>query len=186
LSAREPERHLIGRFTTASSREMVWETPDGLEIETRDQYDITRKAVLFEDVQLVTYHRQFGVVFFVLNSVGMLFFLMMMGILMSMNENVAGAIFGLLAVPFLIAMAIRAVMKVDVVTVFGRRSKAVMHFSFKKQRARQVYGAICARVRQVHRQLEQQIAAAAAADVSPLEAPPAPPFGPVESTNPFA
>ncbi|HKO59414.1 MAG TPA: hypothetical protein VJ276_26335 [Thermoanaerobaculia bacterium] len=186
MSARPPERRLIGRFTTAASREVVWETPDGLEIETRDQYDVSRKAVLFEDVQLVTYHRQLGVVFFILNAVGMLFFLMMMSILMSMKENVAGAVFGLLGVPFVIAMAIRAVLKVDVVTVFGRRSKAVMHFSFKKQRARQVYGTICARVRQVHRQIEQQIAAEAAADVSPLETPPAPPFGPIESTNPFA
>ncbi|HEV7922296.1 MAG TPA: hypothetical protein VGR02_16035, partial [Thermoanaerobaculia bacterium] len=167
MSARAPERRLVGKFTTAVSREMVWETPDGLEIETRDQYDVSRKAVLFEDVMLVTYHRQFGLMFFFLNGLGMAFFIMMMTILMSMKENVAGAVFGLLAVPFLVAMAVRAILKVDVVTVFGRRSKASMHFSFRKQRARQVYGSICSKVRQVHRQLEQQLAAEAAADVGP-------------------
>ena len=36
----------------------------------------------------------------------------------------------------------------DVVTVFGRRSKAVLRFgSFRKQRAREVYGHVCAAVR---------------------------------------
>lgn len=175
MSARAPERKLIGRFTTAVSREVVWETPDGLEVETRDQYDVARKAVLFEDVMLVTYHRQLGVMFFVLNALGLGFFLMMMSILMSMKENTAGAVFGLLGVPFLIAMAARAILKVDVVTVFGRRSKVAMPFSFRKQRARLLYGSICSKVRQVHRQLEQQLAADAAADAAPLEAPPAPP-----------
>ncbi|MBV9495837.1 MAG: hypothetical protein JOZ54_16435 [Acidobacteria bacterium] len=167
-----PDRRLLGRFTTLSGREAVWETPDGLEIETRDQYEVLRKAVLFEDVLLVTYHRQLGLMFFILQSVAITFFLAMMGILMSMGESLAGGIFGLLAVPFAIAMAVRAIMKVDVVTVFGRRSRARMQFSFRKQRARQIYGSLCSRVRQVQRQIEQEIAAA---EVAPaMEAPPLP------------
>lgn len=186
MSARAPERRLIGRFTTAVSREAVWETPDGLEVETRDQYDVSRKAVLYEDVMLVTYHRQHGIMFYVLNALGLGFFIMMMTILMSMKENTAGAIFGLLGVPFLIAMAVRAIMKVDVVTVFGRRSKVAMPFAYRKQRARQLYGSICAKVRQVHRQIEAQLAAEAAADMPPAqETPPAPPADPIMSPNPF-
>jgi len=49
-----------------------------------------------------------------------------------------------------------------------------LRFVFRKQHARQLYGSICAKVRQVHRQMEQQYAAASPEPTTaqPFEEPP--------------
>jgi hypothetical protein len=156
--ARKP----IGSYKSMVSREVVYETPDGLEIETRDQYDVARKRVLYEDVLLVTFHREAGIAFLIVTGLFGVFFFGMAAVLVRSGEAgiAAGAFFAIIGLPFLFAFTVRLLFKVDVVTVFGRRSKATMRFSFRKQAARQTYGSICARVRQVHRQLEQQYAAA--------------------------
>jgi hypothetical protein len=86
------------------------------------------------------------------------------------HEAGAAITFALLALPFLIALIVRLVLKLDFVTVFGRRSKAVMRFAIKKRRAREVYGHICARAREVQRSMEPPPAAPV-----PVEEPPLPP-----------
>lgn len=170
------QRKLIGKYRTMVTRELVFETPEGLEIESRDQYDVSRKRVLYEDVVLVTFHRETGVVFLVVTGVFLLFFFGIAALLMRAGEGGqgAGAFFAILGLPFLFAFAVRLLFKVDVVTVFGRRSKAMMRFTFRKQTARQLYGSICARVRQVHRQIEQRYASEAPPPVAE-EPPPLPP-----------
>jgi hypothetical protein len=64
--------------------------------------------------------------------------------------------FGILALPFLIACVVRLVLKLDFVSVFGRRSKAVMRFSLRKRRAREVCGRICSRALEVQRAMVER------------------------------
>ena len=57
----------------------------------------------------------------------------------------------------------------DRVCVFGRRSKAVMRFAFRKRRAREVYGRICSRALEVQRAIVER-----QADITEMS-PPSPP-----------
>jgi len=162
-------RTKLGRSTQAFAREAVYELADGLETESSEHYEVIRKRVLFEDVLLVTYHREIGIWFMILNGLigGLFLFLGAVIVNYQRTGNMwwIALPWVIMAAPFLIAASLRAILGVDVVTAFGRRSKAVMRFSFRKARAREVYGHICARVRQVHRNLEHEIAESAAAEV---------------------
>ncbi|MEA2339207.1 MAG: hypothetical protein QOE82_3214 [Thermoanaerobaculia bacterium] len=147
-----PKRTLLGRNNGAMSREAVYETADAIEIESREGYEVNRKRVLFEEVLLVTIHRQLGTGYFV----GMLLMTLFIGstaIVLQFGAHlpVAALIVAILALPFLIACAVRLILKLDFVTVFGRRSKAVMRFPIRKRRAREVYGRICSRTLEVQR-----------------------------------
>jgi hypothetical protein len=166
----------LGTTTQAFAREAVYELPDGLETESSEHYEVIRKRVLFEDVLLVTYHRETGVWFVILNAFIGVFFLFL-GVLIVNAQRTGNAFWYALpwivmALPFLIAASLRAILGVDVVTTFGRRSKAILRFTFRKRRAREIYGHICAKVRQAQRALEREVAESAAAEVPQAPLPP--------------
>jgi hypothetical protein len=149
------KRTLLGRQAGLALRERVYETADGIEVESNDHYDVTRRRVFFDDVVLVTYHRPFGALFIVINS---LFVMMMVGLSASMAAALRTKdawpviIFWLIvATPSFIAVLLRLLLRVEVINVYGRRSKATLRYSWRKQHAREVYGRICARVRQAQR-----------------------------------
>jgi len=103
---------------------------------------------------------------------------MIAGSIFASNASlVAALIFAAIGTPSLVLLLSRLITKVDVVTVFGRRSKAVIRFPGKKRRAREVYGRICARVRQVQQQLAAENPEPGPATPAPPEsfAPPMPP-----------
>jgi hypothetical protein len=165
-----PKRKLLGRNTGVMLRERVFETPDAIESESHEGYDVTRKRVLFEEVLLVTIHREVGVAYVITMAVAAIIF---GGIaILGWKEPVLGITFGILALPFFIGVLVRLLLKLDFVSVFGRRSKAVMRFSFRKRRAREVYGRICSRTQEVQRAMVQREPAAVLAGD---ETPPAPP-----------
>ena len=133
--------------------------------------------MLYEDVLLVTYHRELGVLFLIITGLVTAFFFFMGAVVARAGGSeaaIAGAIFAVIGLPTFLAFVIRLLFRVDVITIFGRRSKAAVRFVFRKQHARQLYGSICAKVRQVHRQMEQQYAAAAPepTPAQPMEEPP--------------
>lgn len=167
-------RTLLGRSATLVARERVFEMPDGLEVESAEQYELTRKRVLFEDVVLITYHREAGLGFISVHALVVLFFFGMGAIIFAANGSlIAAAILAAFGIPSLLMILLRAALKVDVVTVFGRRSKAVIRFPYRKRRAREAYGHLCARTRQI----QEQIAAESRGPEAPPEEelPPAPP-----------
>ena len=148
-----PNRVLIGKWATIVTREKVYQTPEGLEIEINEHYEISQRRVFFEDVQLVTYHREYGRLYLWLTGVFSAGFLALVLYLSTLGQAalVVGIVFGLFGLPFLIAFLLRALFGVDVVSVFGRRSKAAIRFRIRKRRAREVYGQICAAVRAAQR-----------------------------------
>ena len=174
-----PARTRIGASTRAFGRESVYELPDGIEIESTENYEVIRRRVLFEDVLLITYHREIGFWFVLINGLVGAFFLFMGVVIVSTQRS--GSVWPLLtpwlvlAFPFLLAAALRAIVGVDVISIYGRRSKAHIRFSFRKQRARELYGRILARVRQAHRALESEVAESVAAEMPAVPSVPMPP-----------
>lgn len=177
-----PARTRLGSTARAFGRESVYELPDGIEIESTENYEVIRRRVLFEDVLLVTYHREIGFWFILLNClVGGLFLFIGVAIVSAQRS---GSVWPYLtpwlviAFPFLLAAALRAILGVEVISIFGRRSKAQIRFTIRKRRARAIYGRILARVRQTQKGLESEVAQSA------VTAMPAVPMPPTESLLP--
>jgi hypothetical protein len=144
-------RQRIGKSTSLVTRELIYQADDGFDVEMREHYEVVQRRVLYDDVQLVTYHREFGSVYFgVTGSVAAVFCIPAIGFAMlGSDAAIGGAIaLALFGVPALLAFLIRLLWRVDVITIFGRRSKASLRFSFRKRKARETYGKICAIVRQ--------------------------------------
>lgn len=144
------ERTLLRRSRTMVGSDASYLVTDGIEVDGSQNYEITRRRVFFDDVQLVTIHRERGGAFLLLNALGGGLFLAIAIFIISLSLSAwAAAIvpFTIGIVPFS-AFLIRLALGRDVVTVFGRRSKAVIRFnSFQATRARVVYGQICSAVR---------------------------------------
>lgn len=152
-------RKLVGRANTLTLREKIYELPDGLEVETNEQYEVTRKRVFFNDVRLVTFHREKGWAFIVFN---LLFTLMWWAIgvwsYMLSKSGTGLLILVVVGTPTFIAAVLRLILGVDVVTVFGRRSKAAARFAFRKAKARALYEHLCATVASVQQALAEEYA----------------------------
>jgi hypothetical protein len=163
------KRKLLGRNVGVMSRDAVYETADAIESESHEGYEVTRRRVLFEEVLLVTIHRESGVAYVVTTAVATVIFGGLALLFQLWGHEPAAAIpFGILALPFFIGCVIRLVLKLDYVSVFGRRSKAVMRFSFRKRRAREVYGRICSRTLEVQRAMIEREAEPIAEVMPPL------------------
>jgi hypothetical protein len=148
------KRKLLGRNAGVMSRETVYETADAIESESNEGYEVTRKRVLFEEVVLVTIHREVGLPYVITMAVATVIF---GGIALLAGKEPAFAItFSILALPFFVGFVVRLLLKLDYVSVFGRRSKAAMRFSLRKRRAREVYGRICSRALEVQRAIVER------------------------------
>lgn len=147
-------RTLITSGVTPTGRTTVYETADGVVVEANEQYEILHRRVLFEDVVLVTYHRETGWGYVLANGFIAFVFLFIGGSIFAARASmIAAAIFAVLGLPSLVLLILRLALSVDVVTVFGRRSKAIIRFPWNKRRARETYGRICARARQVQQRV---------------------------------
>jgi uncharacterized integral membrane protein len=156
LSANAPHK-LLGRSRSLGARASIYQGPDALEIEVNEQYEVVEKRVLYDDVMMVTIHRELGAAYLVLTAMFALFFIGIGFLIASINIDAwpVAAVFGAIGFPALLAFLTRLFLGTDVVTVFGRRSKTNIRFGLKKKRAREVYGLICAAVRSAHRRAEK-------------------------------
>jgi len=160
MSANETRRPL-GTSRSFGSRATIYQRAEGLEIEVNEQYDVVQKRVLFDDVLMVTIHREIGAAYLIIHALIALFFIGVGIVIVSINVDawIAALVFGAFGLPSFIALLTRLLLGVDVVTVFGRRSKTNIRFALRKQRAREVYGQICAAVRSAQRQTGEPIPA---------------------------
>lgn len=148
-------RKLLGKSRTLGSRAEIYLVDDGLVIEANEQYDVVQRRVLFDDVLMVTIHREKGALYLAGTAVIALFFLGLAILILSLNFDAwpAALIFGIFGTPAFLAFLLRLFLGIDIVTIFGRRSKATVRFALRKQRAREAYGSICAAVRSAHRRV---------------------------------
>lgn len=166
--ARPERRTLIGKRNGVSSRQRIYRTADALEIEEVEGYDVTRRRVFFDDIVLVTYHQFLGWPFLIALGLALVPSVLFT-VMASIGSREAGLVVFLLSVlPCLVLLALRLILRVDAVTVYGKRSKAQIQFWFRKQQARQLYQQVCRLAREHQDRLARQIAASA-------PRPPAPP-----------
>jgi len=146
-------RKLLGKSRSLGSRAIIYQGVDALEIEVNEQYEVVEKRVLFDDVLMVTIHRELGAVYLAVTALIALLFLGIAILIVSIDVDAwpAAIVFGAFGLPALISFLTRLFLGVDIVTVFGRRSKTDLRFALRKQRAREVYGTICAAVRSAQR-----------------------------------
>jgi hypothetical protein len=132
-------RSLIGKRNGVSSRQRIYQSADAIEVDELEGYDVTRRRVFFDDIVLVTYHRFLGWPFLVL--MGLLLAVSALFTLVAFEGGWVSAlvVFLLSALPCLIAIILRVVLRVDAVTVYGKRTRAQIPFWFRKQQARQLY-----------------------------------------------
>jgi hypothetical protein len=171
MPATSTRRILLGKNAGLSSRQKIYRTPEYVETEEAEGYDVTRRRVWLDEVLLVTYHQEVGWAFVAVMLVMMTFF-GFLGLLLMLADRWWSI--GFLAVgflPFAAALVLRLVYKVDVVTVYGRRTKAELQFWFRKARARQVHQQITRLVRE----RQQKLRAARPAPPRPAAAPTVPP-----------
>ncbi len=168
--ARAERRTLIGKRNGASSRQRIYRTADAIEIEEVEGYDVSRRRVFYDDIVLVTYHQFLGWPFLLGMSLLLIPCTLFTIAGFEVSRQAGLVVFLLSVLPCLVAIVLRLVLRVDAVTVYGKRTRAQIPFWFGKEKARQLYQQIGRLAREHQERLARQ--AAATAPRPPL--PPAP------------
>lgn len=134
--------------------------------------DVTRRRVLLDEVLLVTYHREYGTAFVVAMLVVLTVFGAMSAFTAAVQLSAGLVVFSLSCLPALVALALRLALGLDVVTVYGRRTRATLHFWLRKSRGRETFRLVCRLARE-----RQQRVARERARVSPPPQTPGEPGG---------
>lgn len=163
-----PPRRYLGRMHTLAERVRTYWTDEALEVDRLDNYEIRRRRVFFDEILLVTLHSTRGV----LVSLFPLILAMLFALLAAVSnaEPQVSRVFWLGAA-LLLGFGIGvAVVPVWVVTVYGKRTRARMHFRMRQGKAREIYAEICRAASDAQRALAARLAAEAP------EPPPPPPL----------
>jgi hypothetical protein len=167
----------LGRDQGFGGYRHVFELEDALEVDENNFVEIERTRVYFDDVLGITYHRQNSTAFLIAMGLLALFFGGIAAIALAAEggrEPAVPIVFGILASPFAAAFLARLLLKVDVITVFGRRTMACMKFGFRKARAREIYRDLTLKIRD----RQEKAAAGQAPPPAPPELPLPPPLSP--------
>ncbi len=177
MSASAPARRLLGTADGIAERVRVYHTAEALEIDLMEYYNVRRRRVFFDEVQLVTLHSKRGLV---AGAVvwGVLALLVGLAAAGVAKNGSSQALFAFLAATVTLAVACLVAMLVPVwtITVFGKRTRARIRFRLRGGKALRVYEEICRAT------AEAQEAAAlrfAAQRPQPPPLPPMPPTSPI-------
>lgn len=133
-------RTFLGRDQNLGGIRQVYRIDGGLEVDEHSFVEIERTRVYYDDVLGITYHRELGAGFLILTGIFSVAFLALAGIIYGSSQEVGVTIFMVgLSFPFLLAVLLRLIFRVDVITVYGRRTKARMKFFFRKALARRIF-----------------------------------------------
>jgi len=167
-------RKLLGQVRGFASRQRIYRTPDALEVDETESYQLHRRRVFFDDVVLVTLHRQAPWLTIVVAGLGaLLATAIAVALFFTSGWQVALGVFAVAGVPLWLVVGIRLGFRDHVLTVHGRRTRAQVNFPMRAGRAREAFTSICAAIRRRQDALRrsQQAAEAAAAARSPLPPP---------------
>ena len=112
----------IGKSSSLVTRETIYQGDDGFEVETREQYEISERHVLYDDIQLVTYHRELGAAYLIVTGTVALLFIAPALALLAFNSDAwpAVIVFMIFGLPALFAFLMRLLWRLDVITIFGK------------------------------------------------------------------
>ena len=151
-------RSFLGKTSSAYKKQFVYETAEGLEIDEANYgYTISRKRVFFDDVMMVSSHDIFGWRYLVITGILASFFgLIGLGLLTD-KLTTAALVFSIIASFFLFLFVLRITLRVNVISIYGKRSKAEMHFSLRKNLAHERYKYICDKVRTIQDEIQAKL-----------------------------
>lgn len=178
MSERAP-RVYIGSSLGIAERMRVFRTPEALEVDSSDHYEIQRRRVFFDEVLLVTLHRGIGggVWPWILGILA-LFGGLIGAIAFAADEATVGSAL-LIATGVLAALTVASVfIPAWTVTVYGRRTRARMRYRFREGKARGVYAEICAAAAEAQQALAERHRRETPPPAPPPLAPPTPPTPP--------
>lgn len=171
---RYPRRYL-GRALSLGERVRTYWTDEALEVDRIDNYEIRRRRVFFDEILLVTLHTTRGFLISILPLFLALLFMVMA--LAASDEPAASTAFWVVAA-FFAALALGAALTpVWVVTVYGKRTRARMHYRLRQAKAREVYAEICRAAADAQRALAARLAGSEAPE------PPLPPPLPLSASE---
>jgi len=151
-----PRRTLLGTAADLGSRHRVYETAEAVELDEASGFTVLRHRVFYDEVILVTQHALVGWPLAV--ALGALALLVggMAGV-MAMGDALWGAV-GVGAVALLLAAltVMRIAIKMEAVTVYGKRSRVQVSFWLRRRKARAVFSRLCARVLQAQSSAAQR------------------------------
>jgi hypothetical protein len=146
-------RVFLGRTgVSLSSRTTVYRTPEAIETDEAEGYDVTRRRVRFEDVLLLTYHRRIAAAAALLVVLFLTFATFIGLIWLSQERSVAVGVYFLVVVaPLAVLLALQLILRLDVITVYGPYTRAEVAFWLRKGKARRTYQEIARLVREKQR-----------------------------------
>lgn len=154
---RYPRRYL-GRTHSFTERVRTYWTDEALEVDGAENYVIRRRRVFFDEILLVTLHPTRGVLSAALPfALALLFTITALASTASDVPDVARFCWVMTGVFVLVAAGI-AVAPVWVVTVYGKRTRARMHFRLRQAKARAIYAEICRAAADAQRALAARLA----------------------------
>jgi hypothetical protein len=168
-------RTLLGTKAGFSERTRVYLAGDAIEVDDIEGYSGTRRRVLLDEVRVVTLDRRRSAAF--LWIVGLLTLVFFFSIVLNFSEEGRFAVIfaALFCVPLLAWFAFHAALGIDHVTVFGKRSNAVMAFALNKGKARRTFMLLRDRATLAQDEARARLAAEAEQAVEAVEAPPSAP-----------
>jgi hypothetical protein len=166
MAARPPVRTLLGTWTDFGTWQRVYETPQAIEVDESNGLTGMRHRVFYDEVVLVTYHSSIGwslaVLLAVISaSIG----LVALGLALAGQGRTAVTI-GFFAVLAAVLAVLRMVVKVEALTIYGRRSRARASFWVNRGSGREAFQRVCARVRRAQERAGSPPAASPSTEVA--------------------
>jgi hypothetical protein len=147
VAERSRRRTLIGSSTDLGSWQRVYETAEAVEVDEASAFAGTRTRVFYDEVLLVTQHAFIGWALAALlallatpPAIG--------AVIAALSGSVRATVnFFLATLVPAVLLVMRLAIKVEAVTVHGRRSRARVCFWLRKSRGRETFARLCARIR---------------------------------------
>lgn len=179
-------RRPLGRCLTLHERMRVYLTEGALEIDLIDAYEVQRQRVFFEDVRLITLHFSRSRPTLWLTGLATAAF-SFPSVMLATEAPGAGLVFFLFAcLPFLIPFVLACARPAAQVTVYGKRSKAVMRWWFLHESARAIHAELCDLTKAHQEEARLRADERRAQAVSPFAAAPAAAAAPTAEAPPSA
>lgn len=143
-------RKYLGQIRDLGGSTRLYRAEGAFEVDELEGTSGIRRRIFFEDIFLVTYHREVGRMFAVLVGVLCAFFLFALGaaIVDGLRKPAPWGLYLPLIVagvtaPIFIVYLNRLIRKKDVITIFGRHGRARVEFEWRKAKARRIFQEVC-------------------------------------------
>jgi hypothetical protein len=161
------ERVHLGTYQRTGIRRHIYRTADALEIEETEDYEIRRWRLFYDEILLVTYHRAIRWSYLWASVVLLALGFGLGGLLYASAGLGTAAVSAMIWGPALLAIGLLTGVRHDIVTVFGKRTRAQIEFFVRKARARETFILVCALARDHQARVRRELAAAAPAVLPP-------------------